>query len=270
MHLMMCSVWVLDGGGKRVVMRLRQPNCCAARYGVVSHNGVDSHCGGDVGGRGRGGAAWHARPSTPNGHRHDISTSPTKINPTSCPQPHLLNSSACHYSINTHTTHRDFRPPPVKQFCFLPRKSAFNLSNHSTLQSSFLYTPPALPLHRHKRTHKMARDSSRTALHLHAPHHADLLEDFTRPPHAPNPTPPNLLHHPRPAPTWGLLAPDPIPLPPALDPPVPEDDDSDVIPPQHAAFGIARALSRPKPGAAVWRDAGDDGSVVGRSDDEYE
>ncbi|KAF2664305.1 Apc13p-domain-containing protein [Microthyrium microscopicum] len=75
----------------------------------------------------------------------------------------------------------------------------------------------------------MSRDSSRTHLHLHASHHADLFEDFTRFP----------------------LAPDNIYLAPNHQPINPEDED-DVVPDQHAAFGINKATrDQREPG---WRD----------------
>lgn len=71
----------------------------------------------------------------------------------------------------------------------------------------------------------------RTPLHLHSSHHADLFEDFTR------------TH----------LAPDEIYVPPHHQPVNPEDED-DVVPDQHAAFGITRAMGRDR--EAAWRDLG--------------
>ena len=79
-------------------------------------------------------------------------------------------------------------------------------------------------------THKLkSRDSSRTHLHLHASWHSDLLEDFTRTP----------------------LLPDEIFLAPQYQPVNPEDED-DVVPDQHAAFGIKQATQRTK--ETVWKD----------------
>ncbi|KAF2762638.1 Apc13p-domain-containing protein [Pseudovirgaria hyperparasitica] len=76
-----------------------------------------------------------------------------------------------------------------------------------------------------------SRDSSRTQLHLRSPHHADLFEAFTRAP----------------------LTPDDITIPPHLQPPNPEDED-DVVPDQHAAFGIQRATMKQR--EPTWRDLG--------------
>jgi hypothetical protein len=76
---------------------------------------------------------------------------------------------------------------------------------------------------------QQSRDSSRTQLHLHSASHADLFEEFTRIP----------------------LLPDMIFIAPQYQPPNPEDED-DVVPDQHAAFGIAKATDRD---AAARRDA---------------
>ncbi|KAF2162093.1 hypothetical protein M409DRAFT_69319 [Zasmidium cellare ATCC 36951] len=76
-----------------------------------------------------------------------------------------------------------------------------------------------------------SRDSSFTHLHLHAAHHADLLADFTR-----------------------------IKLPAeeinvaAQHQPINPDDEDDVVPDQHAAFGIQRAQNKAREPA--WRDLG--------------
>ncbi|KAJ4362343.1 hypothetical protein N0V83_010436 [Neocucurbitaria cava] len=78
------------------------------------------------------------------------------------------------------------------------------------------------------------RDSTATYLHMHQSHHADLLEQFT-----------NL--------TSSQLAPEDIYIPPHLQPVNPEDED-DVVPDQHAAFGIQRATQSKK--EPTWRDLG--------------
>ncbi|XP_014556247.1 hypothetical protein COCVIDRAFT_38119 [Bipolaris victoriae FI3] len=80
----------------------------------------------------------------------------------------------------------------------------------------------------------MTRDSTATYLHMHASHHADLLEQFT-----------NL--------TSSQLSPEDIYIPPHLQPVNPEDED-DVVPDQHAAFGIQRATQAKK--EPTWRDLG--------------
>jgi hypothetical protein len=69
---------------------------------------------------------------------------------------------------------------------------------------------------------------------MHASHHADLLEQFT-----------NL--------TSSQLTPEDIYIPPHLQPVNPEDED-DVVPDQHAAFGIQRATQAKK--EPTWRDLG--------------
>ncbi|KAH8725791.1 Apc13p protein-domain-containing protein, partial [Phaeosphaeriaceae sp. PMI808] len=78
------------------------------------------------------------------------------------------------------------------------------------------------------------RDSNATYLHMHHSHHADLLESFTNP-------------------TSSQLAPEDIYIPPHLQPVNPEDED-DVVPDQHAAFGIQRATQTKK--EPTWRDLG--------------
>ncbi|KAL8718635.1 MAG: hypothetical protein Q9225_004253 [Loekoesia sp. 1 TL-2023] len=78
----------------------------------------------------------------------------------------------------------------------------------------------------------MSKDSSHTYIHFSQPRHADLFEEFTRPPHLPH---------------------EPIYVPPHLQPPNPEDED-DVVPDQHAAFGIQRATQARRESA--WRDLG--------------
>jgi hypothetical protein len=69
---------------------------------------------------------------------------------------------------------------------------------------------------------------------MHHSHHADLLESFTNP-------------------TSSQLAPEDIYIPPHLQPVNPEDED-DVVPDQHAAFGIQRATQTKREPA--WRDLG--------------
>ncbi|KIW00063.1 uncharacterized protein PV09_08407 [Verruconis gallopava] len=80
----------------------------------------------------------------------------------------------------------------------------------------------------------MSRDSSHTYLHLHFSHHAELLEDFTHP-------------------STSHLGPDEIYLAPQHQPLNPEDED-DVVPDMHAAFGIQRATQKQK--EPSWRDLG--------------
>ncbi|KAF1970671.1 Apc13p-domain-containing protein [Bimuria novae-zelandiae CBS 107.79] len=79
----------------------------------------------------------------------------------------------------------------------------------------------------------MSRDSNATYLHFHASHHADLLEDFTQ--------------------SKNQLPVEDIYVPDYLQPLNPEDED-DVVPDQHAAFGIQRATQAKK--KINWRDLG--------------
>ena len=79
----------------------------------------------------------------------------------------------------------------------------------------------------------MSADSSHTYVHLLSPHHADLFEAFTQ--------------------KSTLPQPDEIFVPPQYQPPNPEDED-DVVPDQHAAFGIQRATMQKREPA--WRDLG--------------
>jgi hypothetical protein len=133
----------------------------------------------------------------------------------------------------------------------------------------------------------MSRDAQHTHLHLHRSHHADLFEEFCRPPslststnshpNGANPTSPhqpNLslphLHSSAPyhqqssdASNTGMVSLpghylpfEEIPLAPELMPLNPEDEDG-VVPDMHAAFGILRALG---PG----QEGGTDGGVQGR------
>ena len=69
---------------------------------------------------------------------------------------------------------------------------------------------------------------------MHHSHHADLLESFTNT-------------------TSSQLAPEDIYIPQHLQPVNPEDED-DVVPDQHAAFGIQRATQTPR--EPTWRDLG--------------
>ncbi|KAL9027449.1 MAG: hypothetical protein Q9180_007329 [Flavoplaca navasiana] len=78
----------------------------------------------------------------------------------------------------------------------------------------------------------MSKDSSHTYIHVSQPRIADLFEEFTRPPHLP---------------------PEPIYVAPHHQPPNPEDED-DVVPDQHAAFGIQRATQAKR--EVAWRDLG--------------
>lgn len=111
---------------------------------------------------------------------------------------------------------------------------------------------------------------------MHHPRLADYFEDFTRPhtSHSANLTTAStatIYHHAAATGvTYGSSSPALVPsfLPiediyvlPQFQPPNPEDED-DVVPDQHAAFGITRAMERRR--EAVWRDLGIDGIVSGR------
>ncbi|KAJ6037079.1 hypothetical protein N7540_001358 [Penicillium herquei] len=124
----------------------------------------------------------------------------------------------------------------------------------------------------------MSKDSSATHLHMHHPRLADFFEEFTRPhtstaassnnpqfsPHTGSQSAAN------PGATYGSSSPSTIPsfLPiediyvqPQYQPPNPEDED-DVVPDQHAAFGITRAMERRRD--PVWRDLGLEALVNGQ------
>lgn len=79
----------------------------------------------------------------------------------------------------------------------------------------------------------MSKDSSHTHLHLHSSTHSTSLEEYTR---------------------GGPLPPDEIYLDPSHQPLNPEDEE-DVVPAMHAAFGITRAAMMKGKGEA-WRDLG--------------
>lgn len=83
-------------------------------------------------------------------------------------------------------------------------------------------------------SHPQNKDSCHTQIHLHAARHADLFEDFCGP-HA-------------------RLPDDDVWVPPQHRPVNPEDED-DVVPDQHAAFGIQKATQRGR-GEPAWRDLG--------------
>ncbi|EQL02543.1 Apc13 domain protein [Ophiocordyceps sinensis CO18] len=75
------------------------------------------------------------------------------------------------------------------------------------------------------------KDSSFTHVHMHRSGDADLFDDFCK----------------------DKLPPDDIYVPPQHQPINPEDED-DVVPDQHAAFGIQRATQKTK--EPVWKDLG--------------
>jgi len=77
----------------------------------------------------------------------------------------------------------------------------------------------------------MSKDSSYTYIHFNRPRDADLFEDFCK----------------------DKLPDDEIYVPPHNQPINPEDED-DVVPDQHAAFGIQRATQKVK--EAAWKDLG--------------
>ncbi|KAK1760433.1 Apc13p protein-domain-containing protein [Echria macrotheca] len=77
----------------------------------------------------------------------------------------------------------------------------------------------------------MNKDATYTYIHMHPPRTADLFEDFCK----------------------DKLPADDIYVPPHLQPINPEDED-DVVPDQHAAFGIAKATQKVREPA--WKDLG--------------
>ncbi|GLI72491.1 hypothetical protein PoHVEF18_000668 [Penicillium ochrochloron] len=122
----------------------------------------------------------------------------------------------------------------------------------------------------------MSKDSSITHLHMHQPRLADLFEEFTKPhlstagissgtqnnlsqSSANNPNATTYASSPSTIPSF--LPIEDIYLQPQYQPPNPEDED-DVVPDQHAAFGIARVMERRH--EAVWRDLGLEALVNGQ------
>ncbi|KAJ5098622.1 hypothetical protein N7532_005623 [Penicillium argentinense] len=115
----------------------------------------------------------------------------------------------------------------------------------------------------------MSKDSSATYIHMHHPRLADSFEEFTRPYASitnPQSTSPQMSSsNPTGASnvvTYGsttqtnlssFLPVEDIYVAPQHQPTNPEDED-DVVPDQHAAFGITRAMERRR--EAVWRDLG--------------
>jgi len=103
---------------------------------------------------------------------------------------------------------------------------------------------------------------------MHQPRLADLFEEFTRPhtsatadPHNPSTDrDPNIYGSTSPTTIPSFLPIEDIYVPPQYQPPNPEDED-DVVPDQHAAFGITRAMDRRRD--AVWRDLGLEALVNG-------
>ncbi|KKK15606.1 hypothetical protein ARAM_004416 [Aspergillus rambellii] len=105
---------------------------------------------------------------------------------------------------------------------------------------------------------------------MHHPRLADYFEDFTRPhtSHTASLTSSSSSHfYHNHTVTYGSSSPTLVPsflpiediyIPPQYQPPNPEDED-DVVPDQHAAFGITRAMERRR--ETVWRDLGLEGLV---------
>ncbi|GKZ83675.1 hypothetical protein AnigIFM56816_008771 [Aspergillus niger] len=110
---------------------------------------------------------------------------------------------------------------------------------------------------------------------MHHPRLADYFEDFTRPHHTTTSTSNNpytsatnnqtMTNGATTSPTLtpSFLPIEDIYIPPQYQPPNPEDED-DVVPDQHAAFGIARAMAlQGRRGEGAWRDLGLEGLVSG-------
>ncbi|PWY65829.1 hypothetical protein BO83DRAFT_117123 [Aspergillus eucalypticola CBS 122712] len=131
----------------------------------------------------------------------------------------------------------------------------------------------------------MSKDSTPTHLHMHHPRLADYFEDFTRPHHTSPSSSPYTSTTTQafaattaaaaaaaatgggtgtsPTLTPSFLPIEDIYIPPQYQPPNPEDED-DVVPDQHAAFGIARAMAlQGRRGEGAWRDLGLEGLVRG-------
>jgi hypothetical protein len=95
-----------------------------------------------------------------------------------------------------------------------------------------VHSPPTSPdTPFHSLTFSQSKDSSYTFIHFNRARDADLFEDFCK----------------------DKLPDDEIYVPPHNQPINPEDED-DVVPDQHAAFGIQRATQKVK--EAAWKDLG--------------
>ncbi|KAJ4233169.1 hypothetical protein NW759_001950 [Fusarium solani] len=140
--------------------------------------------------------------------------------------------------------------PAFVRVCLDPTKClpCYDTAPHPTsggitaaLQRSSIPSTPAIP-HAYQNNNpslyeiqsippKMNKDSCFTFIHMQRPRDADLFEDFCK----------------------DKLPDDEIYVPPAHQPINPEDED-DVVPDQHAAFGIQRATQKSKEPA--WKDLG--------------
>lgn len=175
------------------------------------------------------------------------------------------------------TDNTDNRQP--QSLSYIPNSVA---SNPTKMVSQI---PSPIPTHQNPLTHPpnhQSKDSSATSLHMHHPRLADFFEDFTRP-HTSPMNPPSLssttgtgtTHYnaqthsttvtygnssSSPTTTPSFLPVEDIYVLPQFQPPNPEDED-DVVPDQHAAFGITRAMERRR--EAVWRDLGMEEVVSG-------
>ncbi|TKA41445.1 hypothetical protein B0A54_06348 [Friedmanniomyces endolithicus] len=111
-----------------------------------------------------------------------------------------------------------------------------------------------------------SRDSSFTYVHLHSPHHVDLLEDFTRLPRpttaSTTTTSSSFATNPSTSSRGRLLLSEDIYVE-ARHQPVNSDEEDDVVPEQHAAFGIQRATLRALGRETAWRDLGVEGLMGG-------
>lgn len=116
------------------------------------------------------------------------------------------------------------------------RKSAKNNPDHTTKLQWFVDLPPNSPDPLAGRLTRppppnQNKDASHTYVHMHRARDADLFEDFCK----------------------DRLPDDEVYVPPQHQPINPEDED-DVVPDQHAAFGITKATQRQK--EAAWKDLG--------------
>ncbi|KAK2804288.1 hypothetical protein FQN51_002379 [Onygenales sp. PD_10] len=126
----------------------------------------------------------------------------------------------------------------------------------------------------------MSKDSSPSHIHFHHPRLADLFEDFNRPhptttTNTNNPSSASAANNPSTNPSTNtnttnnnnnttnppsFLPIEDIYVPPQHQPVNPEDED-DVVPDQHAVFGITRAMEGRR--EVVWRDLGLEGLMRG-------
>ncbi|KAL2117958.1 hypothetical protein VTJ04DRAFT_7618 [Mycothermus thermophilus] len=123
---------------------------------------------------------------------------------------------------------RSLTPPELRLRLSSPTGNSSELTLVDIPPPEVIISPAA---HRGLVSTNMNKDGCFTYIHLHHSHHADLLEDFCK----------------------DRLPQDDVYVPPDLQPINPEEED-DVVPDQHAAYGVQKATQKTREPA--WRDLG--------------